>query len=235
MGKTYGYCRISTPDQSLDRQARNIKKLYSDAILVQEAYTGRKMDRPRWSRLYKMVKNGDTIIFDEVSRMSRDAEEGFQAYQDLFERGVNLVFLKEPHLNTETYKSAMTNQIAMTGDDVDLVLEGINKYLLRLAEKQIKLAFERSQAEVDYLRQRTVEGMETARLNGKQIGGVYGRKLHVKKADEAKELIKQLSKDFDGSLSDAVIIEKKLAGVSRNSFYKYKRELKAEIDAAENM
>ena len=77
MGKTYGYCRISTPDQSLDRQARNIKKLYSDAVLVQEAYTGRKMDRPRWSRLYKMVKNGDTIVFDEVSRMSRDAEEGF--------------------------------------------------------------------------------------------------------------------------------------------------------------
>ena len=129
--------------------------------------------RPRWSRLYKMVKDGDTIVFDEVSRMSRNAEEGFQAYQDLFERGVNLVFLKEPHLNTETYKSAMTNQIAMTGDDVDLVLEGINKYLLRLAERQIKLAFERSQAEVDYLRQRTVEGMETARLNGKQIGGVY--------------------------------------------------------------
>ena len=194
MGKTYGYCRISTPDQSLDRQARNIKKLYSGAVLVQEAYTGRKMDRPRWSRLYKMVKSGDTIIFDEVSRMSRDAEEGFQAYQDLFERGVNLVFLKEPHLNTDTYKSAMTNQIAMTGDDVDLVLEGINKYLLRLAEKQIKLAFERSQAEVDYLRQRTVEGMETARLNGKQIGGVPGKKLHVKKAEEAKELIKQLSK-----------------------------------------
>ena len=108
---------------------------------------------------------------------------------------------------------------------------GINKYLLRLAEKQIKLAFERSQAEVDYLRQRTVEGMETARLNGKQIGGVPGKKLHVKKAEEAKELIKQLSKDFDGTLTDAVMIEKKLAGVSRNSFYKYKRELKDEMNA----
>ena len=71
--------------------------------------------------------------------------------------------------------------------------------------------------DADYLRQRTVEGMETARLNGKQIGGAPGKKLHVKKAEEAKELIKQLSKDFDGTLTDVVMIEKKLAGVSRRS------------------
>ncbi len=230
MGKTYGYCRISTPDQSLDRQGRNIKNRFPDAILVLESFSGRSMDRPRWNRLCKIVKCGDTIIFDEVSRMSRDAEEGFQAYQDLFGRGVNLVFLKEPHLNTDTYKSAITNRIAMTGEDVDLVLEGVNKYLLRLAEKQIWLAFERSQAEVDYLRKRTIEGMETARLNGKQIGGVPGKKLHVKKAEEAKKLIKQLSRDFDGTLADAVIIERNLAGVSRNSFYKYKRELKSDAE-----
>ena len=229
--KVYGYCRISTPDQSLERQERNIKKLYEDAVIVKEVYTGRKLDRPKWSRLYKMVKDGDTIVFDEVSRMSRDAAEGYAAYKELYERGVNLVFLKEPYLNTETYRSAILNQISLTGDDIDLVLSGVNQYLMRLAEKQIQLAFERSQAEVDYLRQRTREGMETARLNGKQIGGVPGKKLHVKKAEKAKAVIKELSKDFDGSMSDAKMLKLNVAGVSRNSFYKYKRELFAEMAA----
>lgn len=73
----YGYCRISTPKQSIDRQIRNIKQEFPDATLIQEAYTGTKLDRKEWSRLYSNVKSGDTIVFDSVSLMSR-AEEGFQ-------------------------------------------------------------------------------------------------------------------------------------------------------------
>ena len=57
----------------------------------------------------------DTIIFDSVSRMSRNAEEGFNQYKDLFSKGINLVFLKEPHINTSVYKNAMQNQVALTG------------------------------------------------------------------------------------------------------------------------
>ncbi|WP_462404573.1 recombinase family protein [Enterocloster bolteae] len=44
----------------------------------------------------------DTIIFHSFSRMSRNAEEGFSLYEELFTKGVNLVFLKEPHINTDT-------------------------------------------------------------------------------------------------------------------------------------
>ena len=74
----YGYCRISTKQQSIDRQIRNIKKEYPDAVILQEAYTGTTTDRPEWNKLYKAVKDGDIIIFDSVSRMSRDAAEGFK-------------------------------------------------------------------------------------------------------------------------------------------------------------
>lgn len=77
------------------------------------------------------------------------------------------------------------------------------------------------------LRQRTKEGIETGRLNGSQIGHPVGTKLVVKKAVEAKKVIQQHSKDFDGSLDDKMCM--KLTGVSRNSFYKYKKELKAEL------
>lgn len=91
-----------------------------------------------------------------------------------------LVFLKEPHINTDTYKNALTNGITLTGANVDYILEGVNKYLLALAKEQIKLAFEQSEKEVADLHQRTKEGIETARLNGKQIGQKQGAKLVTK-------------------------------------------------------
>ena len=238
----YGYCRISTPQQSIDRQERNILADYPKAIIVKEIYTGTKQDHPEWNKLYKVLKANDTVVFDSVSRMSRNAKEGFQLYEDLYNKQVNLVFLKEPHINTSTYKNAMKNQVSMTGDKVDLILEGVNKYLMVLAKNQIKLAFEQSQKEVDDLRQRTKEGMETARRNGKQIGQKKGNILKIKKEIPVKEIIKKKSKDFDGSLNDIELMallsglklkikdnngkEKEIsAKLSRNTFYKYKNSI----------
>lgn len=221
--KRYGYVRISTVKQSIERQIRNIKDQYPDAIIVTDEYTGTKLDRPGWTKLYKTVKSGDTIVFDEVSRMSRDADEGFAVYEDLYRRGVNLIFIKEPHINTETYKKAIESGVQMTGTNVDYILEGINKYLLSLAKEQIKLAFSQAEKEVEYLHQRTREGIETARMNGKQIGQPKGTKLTTKKSIEAKKIILIRSKSFCGTLDDDEVM--KIAGISRNTYYKYKREL----------
>lgn len=224
MCKVYGYCRISTKQQNIDRQERNIMAEYQGAIIVKETYTGTKLDgRDKFNKILKQVKQGDTIVFDSVSRMSRDAKEGFELYKSLFEKGISLVFLKEKHINTDTYKKAFDSNVALTGTTVDYILDGINKYLLALAEEQIKIAFEQAQKEVQDLRQRTREGLETARLNGKQIGQEQGTKLTTKKSIQAKADIKKYSKDFDGTLNDIDTI--KMVGISRNSYYKYKKEL----------
>lgn len=224
MGKVYGYVRVSTPKQNIDRQIRNIKAAYPAALIVQDEYTGTKMDRPNWTKLYRKLNDGDTVIFDSVSRMSRNAGDGFAIYEDLYSKGITLVFLKEPHINTDTYRNALANGIPLTGTNVDYILAGINQYLLALAKEQIRLAFGQAEKEVSDLRQRTKEGIETARLDGKQIGLKPGTKLTTKKSIEAKALIVKHSKDFDGSLSDAECI--RLIGCARGSFYKYKRELK---------
>lgn len=225
--RIYGYCRVSTTKQSIERQIRNIKAEYPEAVIVLEEYTGTKLDRPAWNKLYKAVNEGDTIIFDSVSRMSRDADEGFRVYEELYQRGINLIFLKERHIDTETYKKALASGgVPMTGTNVDLILEGVNAYLLSLAKEQIKLAFAQSEKEVEDLHQRTKEGIETARLNGKQIGQKPGAKLTTKKSIEAKEIILKHSKDFNGTLTDPDVI--KLCGIARGSYYKYKRELKGE-------
>ena len=227
--KIYGYCRISTREQSIERQNRNIRKLYPNAILINEIYTGRKIEgRKEWNKLLKIIKSGDTIVFDSVSRMSRNAIEGFELYKKLYNKGIELIFIKEQHINTTTYKKALSNNIKLTGTIVDSILTGVNKYLLSLAEEQIKIAFNQSEKEVEDLRQRTKEGMITAKLNGKQIGLKKGTKLITKKSLLAKKQIQKYSKDFNGSLMDVEVI--KLIGISRNSYYKYKKELTEELN-----
>ena len=220
----YGYCRISQKKQSIERQIRNIKEAYPEAVIIEEAFTGTKIDRPEWNKLYKKAKSGDTIIFDSVSRMSRNAEDGFNTYEELYNRGINLVFLKEPHINTDTYKKSLTGLVSMTNTNVDFILEGINKYLLALAKEQIRLAFEQAEKEVEDLHQRTKEGIETAKLAGKQIGKSKGDTWETKKSKEVKQIILKHSKDFNGTLADVDVME--LAGVARKTYYKYKKELR---------
>ena len=220
----FGYARISRKEQSIDRQIRNIKASYPAAVILQEAFTGTKMDRPEWNKLVKKAGTGDTIVFDSVSRMSRSADEGVETYFKKKKKGIQLVFLKEPHIDTEVYTQNMGDKIALTGTDEDEIFKGLNNYFRKLAERQIRIAFDQAEKEVTDLHQRTKEGIETARLNGKQIGQKKGNKLHIKKEAPAKDKIKKYSRDFDGALSDIECI--KLIGISRNTYYKYKREIK---------
>ena len=220
----YGYVRISRKEQSIERQVRNIIKEYPNAFIVKEAYTGTKMDRPEWSKLYNKVRTGDIIVFDSVSRMSRNADEGVKTYFDLYEKTIGLIFLKEHYIDTSVYAENMKDKIELQGTDEDEIFKGLNNYFRKLAERQIRIAFEQSEKEVQDLHQRTKEGIETARLNGKQIGQKSGNKLKIKKEAPAKAIILKHSKDFNGSLSDYECI--KIAGISRNTFYKYKCELR---------
>ena len=239
----YGYCRISTPKQNIERQVRNILSSYPHAHIIQEVYTGTSFSgRLEWDKLCKNLRSGDTVIFDSVSRLSRNAEEGFRLYQKLYEMGVELFFIKEPHINTSTYKRALENNVNLTGTKTDIILKAVNEYLMELAKEQIKVAFEQSEKEVNDLRRRTVEGLQTARLNGRQIGQKNGSVLSVKKKEPIKNIIREKSKDFNGHNSDAeviAILDKSLikitnqqgktrdisAHVSRNTYYKYKREI----------
>ena len=85
----YGYARVSTPKQKLKRQTDNINSAYPAAVIVTEEYTGTRIDRPAFTKLLEQIAkerkrgNAVTLVFDEVSRMSRNAEEGFSLYQKL--------------------------------------------------------------------------------------------------------------------------------------------------------
>lgn len=236
MCKEYIYCRISRKTQNIERQVRNGLAAYPNGIVIKEAFTGTKLQgRKELDKLLKIVKENDTIIFDSASRMSRNAEEAIELYEQLFNKGIKLVFLKEPHINSETYKKALEKQIeanintgnAATDNFINGIIEALNVYTMELAKEQIKLVFMQAEKEVQDLHQRTAEGLVTAKLNGKRVGTPKGTKFTTKKSIAAKEIIKKHSIDFEGSLEDAECI--KLCGCSRNTFYKYKREIREEM------
>lgn len=105
MGKLYGYCRISTRNQSIERQVRNILRVYPEAIIIKEIYTGTSFDRPEWNKLMRTIQVMMESYLMRYLVWGRNAAEGFDIYKDMFERGINLIYLKESHINTESYRN----------------------------------------------------------------------------------------------------------------------------------
>ena len=183
------------------------------------------------------INKEDTIVFDSVSRMARNSAEGSKDYKALYERGVHLVFLNEPLINTSVFDATKSKLLTVSIDTgnqaVDSFFKGniklINDFILALAEEQIKAAFDQAEKEVTDLHSRISQGMREAKRNGTHIGLPKGTTLITKKSIECKAIIQKHSKDFGGTLDDPDVI--KLCGCSRNSYYKYKKSLKITIHA----
>lgn len=224
----YGYARISTKRQSLQRQIDNLKKYNSSIEIYQEVYTGTEIEeRVIYKRLKKKLKMGDILVFDSVSRMSRNANEGIKEYFELMNQGITLVFLKERYIDTTIYQEQLEKNDNIRVDDIDLddtIVKGIREYLKRIAIKQIKIAFDQSEKEVQDLRTRTKEALKIKKEEGSILGRRLGTKIETKKSKEMKEKIKLLAKDFKGTLKDIQVIE--VLKISRNTYFKYKRELR---------
>ena len=220
----YGYARVSTAKQKLQRQIDNIKAFDDSAIIFTEKYTGTKLyGREQFDKLLKKVKQGDTIIFDSVSRMSRNSQEGIDLYFELYDKGVNLIFLKERYIDTDTYKSSIETSIADTDNEIaNIYIQATNKVIRLLAKNQIEKAFDQAEKEVMDLRQRVKEGIAKS---DKTQGIEQGTKLITKKSVDMKEKMLRHLKDFGGTDSDIQFMNDN--NISRNTFYKYKRELKA--------
>lgn len=225
----YGYCRVSTNKQVITRQVENILKIFPEAKIYQEIFTGTKTEeRKVYQNLKKKLNNGDTLVFDSVSRMSRNAEEGVQEYFEFYNQGINLIFLKERYIDTDVYKKAKNQQLKKTGNKItDILLSAIEEVLKIIAEEQIHKAFEQSEKEVLDNRIRTKEGLKVKKAQGVVLGRRLGVKIETKKSIEMKEKIKLLSKDFAGTLKDIQVIE--ILKISRNTYFKYKREIKEKL------
>lgn len=231
----YGYVRVSTKQQKTQRQIDNIKAFDSTAIIYQEKQSGKDIDnRTEFKKLLNKVKIDDTIIFDEVSRMSRNADEGYSLYMDLMDKGVNLVFLKERHIDTDEYKRRTEKHLAKvtsSNSKVDNLINGILELVAEFEKENLKdnirLAFAQAEKERSLLIKRVTEGKSKSDIHqGRPLGSTN---VNTDKADHIKKIIKEQSKDFEGNFSDAKIMREYLNSVARNTYYKYKKELAEEL------
>jgi len=168
--------------------------------------------------------------------MSRNAKEGTKKYFQLKEKGINLVFLKERHIDTEAYERALEQVVNLDsglGEDAasDLVKEtlgALEKFQVAKATDDIKKAFEQSEKEVTDLRLRTKEGLREAKIRGSQVGRIKGRKIHTQKEKNMLPRIRKMARKFEGSMKDSEVLE--ILKIDRKTYYKYCKLIKNFIE-----
>lgn len=212
---TYYYMRISTKEstdkQSFARQNKALKRYaeehnltYNDRYVYKDDTTGSTFNRTQWIELENNVRQGDTIIFKEISRFTREAEEGYNKYMELMNKGINLVFLDNPTVSTDYIK-----QLSKVAEAQSLVtrtaLEGTIKLLLIVE-------LDRVQQEREIIVKRIKQGIEASdKKSGRSKGKID------KLTDDLKSDIIDL---YSNGLITKVALAKK-HGISRNTLDKY--------------
>ena len=176
-----GYARCSTLDQNLDWQIDALTKEGCDRIF-QEKFTGTRKDRPELLRMMDMLREGDTVIICELTRLSRSVKDLFDLVEQVEKAGANIKSLKEPWLDTTTPQGRL----------LFTIFSGV------------------SQFERELIRERTMEGLASARARGR-MGGRPGK--DKKTIDQALTL-------YDSKAYSVDEISK-TTGISRATLYKY--------------
>ena len=176
-----GYARCSTLDQNLDWQIDALTKEGCDRIF-QEKFTGTRKDRPELLRMMDMLREGDTVIICELTRLSRSVKDLFDLVEQVENAGANIKSLKEPWLDTTTPQGRL----------LFTIFSGV------------------SQFERELIRERTMEGLASARARGR-MGGRPGKD---------KKIVEQALTLYDSKAYSVDEISK-TTGISRATLYKY--------------
>jgi len=222
----YGYMRISTKEdkelQKFTRQETALERYAAEndikyCLVFKEDKSGKNFsDREQWQKLESIVQSGDTIIFKDICRFTREAENGYNKYMELMNKGVELVFLDNQTVSTPYIKQLLNiaknqNLIAKTS------LESTVKLLL-LVE------LDRAEQERKITVQRIKDGIKASE---KQSGRPQG-KLD-KLTDELKADIKRFL--TDRNIKQSYLMKKH--DISRNTLKKYIEVVKADTSPAQ--
>ena len=215
MANTYFYMRISTKEsndkQSFNRQEKSLKVYaesnnikYSDRYIYKDDISGATFNRSEWKELESNLNEGDTVVFKEISRFTRQAEEGYKKYMELMDKGINLVFLDNPTVSTDYIKNL--TKVANTQNLVTkTALESTIKLLLIVE-------LDRVQQEREIISKRIKQGIQASdKKQGRKVG-------------QLDKITEELKADIKLFLSDRSIKQIDLMnkhGISRNTLKKY--------------
>ena len=219
---TYFYMRISTKeetyrqsfqrqDKALERYAKDHKIAYNNRTVFKDDVSGASFNRPDWEALEKILQEGDTIVFKEISRFTRQAQEGYNKYMSLMDKGINLVFLDNPTVSTDYIK-----QLTHIANSQQLVAKTALESTIKLL---LIVELDRVEKEREIFIQRIKQGIEASdKKSGRKFGQLD------KMSDELRADIKAFI--VDRSIKQVDLMRKH--NISRNTLKKYAEIVKSE-------
>ena len=210
----FGYMRISTKEerqkQSYIRQSVALfnysqENHFEYIEIFEEDVSGKSFEnRKQWNKLERLLKTGDTVVFKDISRFTRETENGYKKYMELFNKGITLIFIDNPTVSTPYIKKMLDiaeeqNLIAK------ITLENTVKLLLMVE-------LDRVEQERLITVKRIKDGIEASNKKS-------GRKL-----GQVDKLTDDLRRDINYYLQDRTIKKTDLMDnhhISRNTLKKY--------------
>ena len=206
--------RISTKEerqiQRYARQENSIEKFAKEngieyIYVAKEDESGKSFDnRKEWNKLERLLQNGDTIVFKDISRFTRETENGYKKYNELLQKGIDLIFIDNPTVSTPYIKKLLNvaeqqNIVARTALDSTVKL-------LLIVE------LDRVEKEREIFIQRVTDGIKASpKKSGRKTG------TPDKLTDNLKADIKQYINDRSIKQTDLM----KKHNISRNTLKKY--------------
>lgn len=220
MSNTFAYLRISTQEernmQRFNRQENSLNKYAKEhqleyLIVFKEDVSGKSfVDRKQWLSLEKIIQPGDTIVFKDISRFTREAENGYEKYMELLRKGVNLVFIDNMTISTDYIR-----QFLKTAEEQDLVIRTSLESMVRLL---LIVELDRVEKERLTLIKRTKDGISASeKKSGRPVGSVDKFTPALK-----EDILEYLQ---DRTIKQVTLMKKHK--ISRNTFKKYVEKVKS--------
>ena len=212
MGNYYSYKRISTDSekQNFARQIKSLERYATDHHIeyllefTEEKSAKNFDDRPQFKKLDKILQAGDTVVFKDVARFTRESENGYKKYMEWLERGVNIVFIDNPTISSDYIK-----QMSDIASEQDIVtrtaMEGVIKLLLIVE-------LDRAEQHRKYISKAITDGIAASdKKSGRKKGSL-------------DKMTPELQADIELYLIDRKITQKEIMqrhSISRNTLKKY--------------
>lgn len=211
----YCYMRISTKEErgkqkftrqenALSRWCKENNQVITDRRIYRDDASGKSFDREAWIELENDLKEGDTIVFKDICRFTRECEKGLAKYLELMNKGINLIFLDNPTISTD-YIKALSNVSSKQDHVVSLTIDFIVRLILTVE-------LDRAESEREAIVKRIKDGIAAS---SKQSG---------RKTGQLDKMSDELRLDIERYLSDRSIKQVELMkkyNISRNTLKKY--------------
>ena len=208
MKKIFGYARVSSKDQNLDRQIRILKEYVNlEQDILTDKKSGKDTERNNYQKLKAMVRRDDIIVCTELDRFARSKQDIKNELQHFKTQGVKVVFLDIPTTKIFLSESKSFDQV----DDIfDMVNNILIEVIATIAEKERKK-----------IRERQLQGIEEAKRNGVRFG--RPKKIDLNDLETKKKVLKLIKKIENKEMTNREASD--VLSISTRYFYTLKSDL----------